>query len=89
MRNSFKLVEEYFWNDDLELTNTKSTTIVLKKGGDTFFIAHIEDREQYLRLLDNYTRFRLTTVTKVRQMRYNEIANKLQENKDRFRQYFI
>ena len=47
MRNSFKLVEEYFWNDDLELTNTKSTTIVLKKGGYNFFIAYIEDWERY------------------------------------------
>ena len=47
MRNSFKLVEEYFWNDDLELANTKSTTIALKKGGDNFFIAYIEDNERY------------------------------------------
>ena len=47
LRNSFKLVQEYFWNDDLELTNTKSTTIILKKGGHNFFIAYIEDRKQY------------------------------------------
>ena len=40
LRNSFKLVEEYFWNEDndLKLTNTKCTTVVLSKGGDNFFI---------------------------------------------------
>ena len=47
MRHSFKLVEEYFQNDDKALTNTKSTTIALDEGGANFFIAHVEDRERY------------------------------------------
>ena len=47
MRNSFKLVVEYFWNDDLKLTKTKSTTIILKKGGENFFIGYVEDRERF------------------------------------------
>ena len=49
MRNSFKLVEEYFWNedDDMKLTNTKHTTIILNKGGDYFFIAYIEEKKLY------------------------------------------
>ena len=42
-----KLVAEYFWNEDPELTNNKHTTIGLGQGGDNFFIAYIEDRERY------------------------------------------
>ena len=47
MRISFKLLEEYIQNDDLELTNTNHTTNILSKGGDNFFMAHIEDRVRY------------------------------------------
>ena len=42
-----KLVQEYFWNDDMELTNTKHSVILLNKGGENFYIAHVEDRVRY------------------------------------------
>ena len=47
LRNSYKLVQEYFWNEDKQLTTTKCTTIILKKGGHDFFIAYNEDRERF------------------------------------------
>ena len=68
MRNSFKLVEEYFWNYDTELTNTKHTTIILSKGGGDFFIGHIEDRERYQGLVDIYSLFTLRILTKLKQV---------------------
>ena len=68
MRNSFKLVQEYIWNGDWEMTNTKCTTIVLKKGGDNFFIAYIEEKIRYIELIDIYARFIYRIITKLRQL---------------------
>ena len=47
MRHSMFMIEEYIQNDDTELTNSKNTTIILSKSGDSFFKAHIENRNQY------------------------------------------
>ena len=47
MRHSMFQIEECIENDDKALINTKNTTINLSKGGDNFFIAHIEERERY------------------------------------------
>ena len=74
MRNSFKLVEEYIQNDDSELTNTKFTTINLSKGGDNFFIGHIENRERYCGLADIHTPFTARTVGKVRQLGFDGMS---------------
>ena len=41
------MVAEYIHNDDLDLKNIKNTTINLSKGGDNFFMGHIDDRERY------------------------------------------
>ena len=46
-RHSFNLVEEYIENQDKALTNTKYTTFVLGKGGNSFFTAHVEGSERY------------------------------------------
>jgi hypothetical protein len=88
-RHSFKLVEEYFWNDDKALTNAKCTTIVLNKGGDDFFVAHLEDRERYQRLVDKYADFIHRTVIKARQVGLTKQADRLDQNKDRFKQYLV
>ena len=77
MRFSMFMVEECIENEDLELTNTKNTTINLNKGGDDFFMAHIEDKERYQRLADFYSDFIHRTVTKVRQLGYNGAADRL------------
>jgi hypothetical protein len=61
------MVEECIQNKDTELTNTKCTTIILSKGGDNFFMAHIEDRERYERLVDVYALFMDRTVTKTKE----------------------
>jgi hypothetical protein len=42
MRHSFFMIEEYIQNKDLELSITKSTSILLGKRGNDFFIAHID-----------------------------------------------
>ena len=47
MRHSMFMIQEYIQNEDLGLTSSKNTTIVLSKGGDNFFKAHIEDNERY------------------------------------------
>ena len=47
MRLSMFTIEECIENADLALTNTESTNIVLSKGGDNFFKAHIEGMERY------------------------------------------
>ena len=60
------MVLEYFWNDDLGLTNTMSTTIIFNKDGDNFFMAHIGNRERYQRLVDSYTLFILRILSKAR-----------------------
>ena len=84
LRNSFKLVEEYFWNDDKQLTNSKCTTINLNKDGDNFFTIHVEDKARYLQLIDIYYCLINITINKVREKRlhgFNEVANRLQQNK--------
>jgi hypothetical protein len=71
MRFSMFNVEECIQNEDLELTNTKNTTIALAKGGDSFFMAHIGDKEGYKKLVDIWTRFIDRTIYKVKQLGYN------------------
>ena len=70
-------IEECIQNEDLELTSTKNTTVVLSKGGDNFFTAHIENKKQYQKLVDIWTPFIHRTVTKVRQVGLIEIADRL------------
>ena len=68
MRDSFKLIEEGIWNDDKELTNAKSTTILLGKEGENFFLGYIENRERYQRLIDVYVYFIFRIEVKMRQL---------------------
>ena len=68
------MVLEYFWNDDLGLTNTMSTTIIFNKGGDNLpkcvakmaFSWLILKKESYQRLVDSYTLFILRILSKAR-----------------------
>ena len=80
-------IEECIQNDDKALKNTKNTTINLAKGGDNFFMAHIEERERYESLVDIWTPFIDRTVSKTKQEGFNEIADRLGQNKDKFKQY--
>ena len=41
------MIEECIENDSFELTNSQSTTVGLRKGGDDFFTAHIKDKPRY------------------------------------------
>ena len=68
MRHSMFQIEECIENEDKALIYTKSTTINLSKGGDNFFLAHIEDKDRYERLVDNYSPFIHRTVSKVREV---------------------
>ena len=77
MRHSFFQIEECIENEDQLLTNNKNTTVVLSKGGDNFFTAHIENKNRYQSLVDIYTPFIDRTITKVRQVGHTGVANKL------------
>ena len=68
MRHSMFMVEEYIQNKDKALTNSKSTTVNLNKGGDWFFLAHIQDKERYARLVVDYTGFIDRIVAKTKQL---------------------
>ena len=70
-------IEECIQNEDKALKNTKNTTIVLCKGGDNFFTAHIENKKRYQKLVDIWTPFTHRSVTKVRQVGLIEIADRL------------
>ena len=71
------MFEECIENEDLFLTNTKNTTVVLSKGGDNFFTAHIENKKRYKKLVDIYYSYIHITVTKVKQVGHTGAANKL------------
>ena len=84
------MVEECIQNDDKALINTQCTTVVLSKGGDNFFIGHIENRERYFGLIDIYNGFIDNIVSKARQVGYRfGTAEQLEQNKDKFRQYLV
>ena len=57
MRYSMFQIEEFIQNEDKALTDTKNTTVNLGKGGDNFFMVHIEDKERYKRLVTDYNGF--------------------------------
>jgi hypothetical protein len=87
MRHSMFMIEECIENHDMQLTNTKKTTIVLRKGGDDFFKAHIEDKERYKRLVDIYYSFIHKTVSKVREVGFNKTGDRLNQNKPQIKQF--
>ena len=80
-------IEECIENVDKALSNTNNTTVILSKGGDNFFMAHIENKKRYQKLVDIYTPFIHRTVTKVRQEGLNDTAYRLDQNKHRIKQY--
>jgi len=47
-RNSFRLVTEYFSNEDMVLEATFNTLIGIQKGGEVFFEAHVKDKNRYV-----------------------------------------
>ena len=57
MRFSIFMIEEYIENEEIELKNTKNTTICLSKDGLYFFTAHLENKERYQKLVDPYHPF--------------------------------
>ena len=82
MRHSMYMIEEYIENDDLKLNNTKCTTIILNKGGDDFFMAHVEDKERYSRVkVDICSGFIRRTIKTVRQRGLTGAADRLQKKK--------
>jgi hypothetical protein len=89
MRHSFFQIEECIENEDLGLTKTKNTTVILSKGGDNFFTAHIENKKRYQKLVDIHTPFIHRTVTKVKQLGHPGVSSKLDENKALFKQYLV
>ena len=89
MRHSMFQIEECIENEESGLTNTKNTTVVLSKGGDNFFTAHIENKKRYQKLVDIYYSFIHRTVTKIRELKQNDTADRLEQNKAKFKQYLI
>ena len=85
------MVEECIENRDKALTITKCTNTVLSKSGNDFFIAHVEDNERYQKLVDKYYEdinlFIQGTILKVRKLGKNDIADTLDQNKDKLFQY--
>ena len=86
-RHSFFIIEEYIENKNTELTNAKCTTIILSKGGCNFFIAHLEDKDRYQRLVDIYIDFILRTVNKVKQVGWTKTFDILEQNKPKFKEF--
>ena len=89
MRDSFRLIEEYFENGDTEMTNAKCTTIVLNQGGENFFKGYIDERERYQRLVNLYADFIHRTVTKTRQLGLTKLADRLETNKQKFKKFLM
>ena len=69
MTHSMFMIQEYIYNEDNQLTNSKCTTNNLNKDGDNFFTIHVEDKARYLRLVDIYYCLINRTINKVGEKR--------------------
>ena len=60
------MIQEFIENENMELTNTKNTTILLNEGGDNFFFAHVFGKPKYQQLVDVHTPFIRRTIAKLK-----------------------
>jgi hypothetical protein len=84
--DSFKCIAECLVNLESELVSTRDTFTALDARGYGYFMGNIIHRGRYENLADPFMIFVKMVITYTRQ-NFPSFTNKLEQNKDRFKQY--